>query len=244
MDETSSAFPDPPYFYTHFTAENLAALADLAPSKDLTPSTSSLPPSSPLHFLVPPPPPSNTYTTFQRLWTFPERHRTLADAEIPILYPPDLDAPSSPSNTSSTISSPQRVIALRRISKSILLAFLELVGIASINPSSADVDDKISDFRNLLFNAHHLINGYRSHHAREQLAELMEEQVKRVEEETAENWRLVGKVNEVLRAVGEVGKKAEEDEKREMENERKEAGGWEKADSVGWSLMEKEIMIV
>lgn len=113
----------------------------------------------------------------------------------------------------------------------------------SINPAGPDAAKKNEDFQNLLYNAHHLINGYRAHHAREQLADLMEEQVRRVEEETAENWRIVGKVEEVLRGVGETGRRVAEEERKEMEGGGGGDPGWAGQDEEGWGLIEKAVSV-
>lgn len=111
----------------------------------------------------------------------------------------------------------------------------------SVSPLGPDGTKKLEDFQNLLFNTHHLINGYRAHHAREQLADLMEEQVRRVEEEARENWRIVGKVEEALRGVGEVGRRVEEEEKVEMEGGGGGDEGWVGKDGEGWGLIERAV---
>ncbi|TGZ84263.1 MED7-domain-containing protein [Ascodesmis nigricans] len=186
-EEPSSAWPDAPYFYRHFTPENLSALSAL----NLPPNTTSLPPTipptSPLKFLLPPPlPPSNDYWAFGTHWTNPDAHPTLSSAGVTQLYPTSLD---------STLSSPQRIIELRRLSKSLLLAFLELVGIVSIAPDQ--YAEKLQDMETMLFNCHHLINQYRPHHAREQLCEMMEAQLERWVRKDEVGWEAI------LRAVKE-----------------------------------------
>lgn len=226
-DEPSSAWPDPPYFYRHFTPENLAAVSAL----NLPPDTHALPPSvpadSPLHFLIsPPPPPSNTYWAFGTHWTNPDAHPSLSSSGIPQLYPASLD---------TTLSSPTRIVELRRLSKSLLLAFLELVGIVSIAPDQ--YAEKLKDMETMLFNCHHLINQYRPHHAREQMCDMMEMQLERVLAETEENRRVTRRVDEVLRGVGEVGKRVKEEEQREREKEKKGEVGWRRRDEVGWGAV-------
>jgi mediator of RNA polymerase II transcription subunit 7 len=63
---------------------------------------------------------------------------------------------------------------LLKISKSLLLNFLEFVGILSVSPEQ--FESKVDDMRNLFINAHHLINIYRPHQARESLIMMLDEQ--------------------------------------------------------------------
>ena len=63
------------------------------------------------------------------------------------------------------------------ITRSILLNFLELVGILGVNPSHAA--DKTEHLQTLFYNIHDLINQYRPHQARESLVLMMEEQLDR-----------------------------------------------------------------
>lgn len=53
------------------------------------------------------------------------------------------------------------MLELRRLSKSLLLSFLELVGLLAVNPEQ--YADKTADIQTMLFNIHHLINQYRPH---------------------------------------------------------------------------------
>lgn len=70
---------------------------------------------------------------------------------------------------------------LMKISKSLLLNFLEFVGILSVSPEQYQA--KVEDLRNLFINAHHLLNLYRPHQARESLIMMMEEQLERSKDE-------------------------------------------------------------
>jgi mediator of RNA polymerase II transcription subunit 7 len=127
--QTLSAFPDPPNFYTHFTPANLAALRSHRQSLNLGPTdavpASSLPASSPLHYLLPPPPPaSGSYWSFSEFWQTPERHPSLEENGITRLY----------SEADEEVAGANRVVELRRLSKSLLLSFLELVGVMAVSP--------------------------------------------------------------------------------------------------------------
>lgn len=94
--------------------------------------------------------------------------------------------PSTPTEADrETPSQPPRpfnhAYYLLKISKSLLLNFLEFVGVLSVAPEQFQA--KVDDLRNLFINAHHLLNLYRPHQARESLIMMMEEQLKRSREE-------------------------------------------------------------
>lgn len=75
--------------------------------------------------------------------------------------------------------------------------------ILATNP--ADYAAKWDDLRDLFLNAHHLINEYRPHQARESLILLMEEQVRRGREEVRGVKEIRERVEGVLRGLGDVG---------------------------------------
>lgn len=85
---------------------------------------------------------------------------------------------------------------LTKIAKSLLLNFLEFVGVLSICPEQ--FESKIEDLRNLFINAHHLLNLYRPHQARESLILMMEEQLQKSREEIQEMDNMKGRVEEFL----------------------------------------------
>lgn len=85
---------------------------------------------------------------------------------------------------------------LLKISKSLLLNFLEFVGILSVAPEQ--FEPKLEDLRNLFINAHHLLNLYRPHQARESLILMMEEQLDRTREEIREMDRLKDRIEQLL----------------------------------------------
>lgn len=95
---------------------------------------------------------------------------SLADGGITQLYPAS-DDHNDPA--SSRLDPSPHLLAL---SRSILLNFLELVGILSVDPTHHA--EKIEHIQTLYFNVHHLINQYRPHQARESLILMMEEQIK------------------------------------------------------------------
>jgi mediator of RNA polymerase II transcription subunit 7 len=70
-----------------------------------------------------------------------------------------------------------RAFYLKKTIRSILLNFLELITILADDPAQAP--PKIQDMTILFLNAHHMINEYRPHQARETLIFMMEAQVER-----------------------------------------------------------------
>ncbi|KAI5778417.1 MED7 protein-domain-containing protein [Geopyxis carbonaria] len=202
MAEPTSAFPDPPPFYKHFTPENLTA------HKSRTATSTPLPPDSPLSYLTPPPlPPSGSYRTFGEHWTFPARHPTLEENGIPRLYDASAASPSSPT----------RMIELRRLTKSMLLSYLELVGVLGFAPG--EFGAKTKDIQDILYNIHHLINQYRPHQARETLCLLMEAQLERTRRQTERDRAAVRAVEEALLEVAAGAERIREEERREKEEE-------------------------
>jgi len=90
------------------------------------------------------------------------------------------------------------------------LNFLELVGILSVNPEQWV--PKWEDLNTLFRNAHHLINEYRPHQARETLIAMMEDQLERKKAEVEGVLKMKDKVDSVLAELGEL--KAETLEER------------------------------
>lgn len=89
---------------------------------------------------------------------------------------------------------------LRKVAKSILLNFLELVGILASDPSQ--FGPKIDHFNALFFNAHHLINEYRPHQARETIILLMEERLERQKLEIEMIRKTKAKAEQLLASLG------------------------------------------
>lgn len=99
---------------------------------------------------------------------------------------------------------------LLKISKSLLLNFLELAGILSIVPEQHE--PKLKDIRNLFVNAHHLLNLYRPHQSRESLIALMEEQLEKAREEIQEMDEMKAHVETYLRELEAEGRNVSQTE--------------------------------
>ncbi|KAL4937180.1 mediator of RNA polymerase II transcription subunit 7 [Aspergillus oleicola] len=203
----NTAFAPPPPLWKHFTPENLQKLENIKKEqskgedgnpkrKDWSPAelrTLTVPPE--LRFLVPPEIPSKQYSVFGEAQNLSTALPSLEEQGITQLYPSD-PKPSANSESASQPAQPlNHAYYLFKISKSLLLNFLEFVGILSVAPDQ--FEPKVEDIRNLFINAHHLLNLYRPHQARESLIMMMEEQLSRTKEEI----QLMDKLKEELTTV-------------------------------------------
>ncbi|KAK6512277.1 Mediator of RNA polymerase II transcription subunit 7 [Arthrobotrys musiformis] len=187
----ASLFPAPPTFYTHFTPANQEKLKEfqtaIKTDGDDQDASKELP--AELVCLIPPKPPTDKYQSFGQIWTLPERHPTLQELNIPQLFP-------EPNNESYNVDRAQE---LRRLSKSLLLNYLELVGIMGISPE--EYAEKVYHLRIHLINIHELINNYRPHQARETLISMMEEQLEKSRQETEDNKKACAKIRTLLASL-------------------------------------------
>ncbi|EXJ89489.1 hypothetical protein A1O3_02556 [Capronia epimyces CBS 606.96] len=176
-------FPAPPPFWKHFTVANEEQL------KKSETAEGSLP--LPLAYLRPPPPPPDSaeyYTTFgQKQVVDPTRPSSLPRDQL--LFNPD-----DPNLNHAVI--------LSRLTKSLLLNFLELTSILSLDPTKHA--EKMEDIRQLVLNIHVVINVYRPHQARESVKELLEAVLENGQREIEECDRLKERVDEFLGNVGEL----------------------------------------
>ncbi|KAI9826607.1 MAG: Mediator of RNA polymerase II transcription subunit 7 [Thelocarpon impressellum] len=207
---TLSAFPAPPPFYKHFSPDNLERLKELQEVESTSAGApADIPPE--LRFLVPPvPPETGNYRCFNDIYHIEDTLPSLSASQIEQLYP---STPPPSSNNPAPSLTPERnasrAFYLTKIAQSLLLNFLELVGILSVDPSQ--YAPKIHDLRTLFLNAHHLLNEYRPHQARESLALRMQEQLDRCRAETRAIRDAKARVEAVLENLrSEVEEGAEE----------------------------------
>ena len=162
--------PNPPNFYKQFTKENVARLDELrkAQGRDHM-SPLNLP--TELRYLVPPSPPADdgVYRLFGQPRTTRDFLATLDEQGIRQLYPQTSD------NDTSSDWTLDRGYHLKTLTRSIMLSFLELVGILSLRP--AESQRKQEEIKTMYLNALHLINEYRPHQARESLILRMEDDI-------------------------------------------------------------------
>ncbi|TVY81943.1 Mediator of RNA polymerase II transcription subunit [Lachnellula suecica] len=181
----AAAFPAPPPFWQSFTPEHIESISKLRRAAGGTESKApDVPPKLPvrllelpseLRFLQPPEPPTEgIYRCFGDAYNLKDPLPTLEELGETQLYTP----PSTPEHGKKT----DRAFILKRLAKSLLLNFLELVGIMSTSPEG--YAEKLSDLRTLSINFHHLLNEYRPHQARESLILMMQDQLERSRAET------------------------------------------------------------
>jgi len=177
-----------------------------------------------VRYLIPPEPPAEDeeYTVFQQatkvraqdefdqivewigtqLWNEDMDFGLLKGWKYEQLYP-------SPSTSWSSLD---RQNYLFRFLRSIILAFVELLGIMAADPMSEQKDEKMRDILTLVLNMHALINEYRPHQARETLIRLMEQQVETKRAEVEGVKRMAGKVKETLEGFEREAPKLASDE--------------------------------
>ncbi|ORX93585.1 MED7 protein-domain-containing protein [Clohesyomyces aquaticus] len=203
----SSFFPLPPPFYKQFTTENQKRLQDFKEAEgiygeaDTSPSLSAdqilkLPPE--LRFLVPPEPPAedNEFRVFGETSLINKAAPTLPDWGYEQLYPsPPTPAPGEDPSIQSEWSL-NRAEYLQRLIRSILLKFLELLGVMSRDPTKWR--DAMTDIGTMGANMHALINEYREHQMRETLILLMEDQLDKKRAEVDGVGKMKQKVEETL----------------------------------------------
>ncbi|KAL4924193.1 mediator complex subunit MED7 [Aspergillus undulatus] len=210
----NTAFAPPPPLWKYFTPENVQKLEEIKKQaskedgkplkKDWSPSevrSLTVPPE--LRFLVPPEIPSEQYSVFGEVQNLSTALPSLEEQGITQLYPSS-PKPGANGETAAQPAQPlNHAYYLLKISKSLLLNFLEFVGILSVAPDQ--FEPKIEDIRNLFINAHHLLNLYRPHQARESLIMMMEEQLSRTKEEIQQMDKLKEELNAVLNQLAAEG---------------------------------------
>lgn len=132
--------------------------------------------------------------------------RSLKEQNIEQLYPSPPTSPSAQPGSAQEVGTEwtlDRAVYLKKMAKSILLNFLELVGMLSVDPSQ--YAQKTNDLTTLFINCHHLINEYRPHQARETLIMMMEEQLARKRKEIEDIRVMKAKVEALLDGSGKSG---------------------------------------
>ncbi|KAJ5780108.1 Mediator complex subunit Med7 [Penicillium paradoxum] len=244
----NTAFAPPPPLWKHFTRENIDKLdeikAEASKGEDGRPNKKkqwtsaelrALELPSELRYLVPPNIPDGQYSVFGELQTLSTALPSLQEQGIEQLYP----EPSTADDSSQPSPPLNHAYYLLKISKSLLLNFLEFVGVLSVSPEQ--FESKVEDLRNLFINAHHLLNLYRPHQARESLIMMMEEQLKHSREEMNQMDKVKAEVESVLEQLQLEGTRADA-ARLEQDTDHAKALR-EKADEHSrliWDLLDKE----
>ncbi|KAI9886101.1 MAG: adenylosuccinase ade13 [Watsoniomyces obsoletus] len=198
----SSAFPAPPPFWKHFTTENVARVKEIQQQSGVNDEEENVDDNIPteLRYLIPPKPPiSGTYRSFGATYNVVDTLPSLEEQGIEQLYPSPSDPDSVNTDATQSEWTHDRAFYLQKIAKSLLLNFMELVGVLSVDPSQ--YGKKVEDLRTLFINAHHLLNEYRPHQARETLIQMMQQQLQRSRAETEGIRRMKKRVEEVLEGI-------------------------------------------
>ena len=181
-------FPAPPPFWRHFTTANEEELKKIESSSD-----EQVKQKLPLHlvYLHPPPPPAPSaehYTIFgQNQVIDPTKLSSLPTEQL--LFNPD-------------DSNLNHALLLSKLTKSLLLNFLELTSVLSLDPTK--FEEKMDDIRQLLLNIHVLINIYRPHQARESVKEMLEGILEDGQREIDECDSLKQRIDSFLADVGKL----------------------------------------
>lgn len=176
-DIISSLYPPPPPYFKYFTDENLSKLEtwknkgqddmqlDKTDLEQANEYEDNKPPGE-LKFLVPPKQPdSDHYRGFGNLWSFEDKLPGLKELGWTQLYKDD----------DELITSNTKIVELHKLMDSLLLNFLELIGVVSIDPQQFHY--KIEDLKLILININHILNTYRPHQSRESLIMLLRKQI-------------------------------------------------------------------
>ena len=109
----------------------------------------------------------------------------------------------------------------------------------SVSPEQ--FESKVEDLRNLFINAHHLLNLYRPHQARESLIMMMEEQLNHSREEMRQMDKVKAEVESVLEQLQAEGSRVSATGSEDDTDQAKALK--EKADEHSrliWDLLDKE----
>lgn len=112
-----------------------------------------------------------------------------------------LGAPIPPASAEKDAHA-SKVFELKKLSKSLLLNFLELAGILAINPG--DAADKLADLQTIFFNMHQHINEWRPHQTREALISMLQAQLERTRNETRALHEVTDSVRKTLVGLADV----------------------------------------
>ncbi|KAI5866027.1 MED7-domain-containing protein [Durotheca rogersii] len=200
VQQSSSTWPPPPPFWQAFTPENIARIeksrqqqAEREGVEDASNVRLHDLPRE-LRALQPPLEPADgEWRVFGDKYRLVDELPKLEDMQIRRLFP-------NPEDRDRDGKHFDRALILKRLAKSLLLNFLELMGLFAINPEAAQ--DKITDIRDMFINFHHLINEYRPHQARESLISMMQAQLDRTRAETNAIRDAKDKTERIMEGLG------------------------------------------
>ncbi|KAI2617761.1 MED7-domain-containing protein [Hypoxylon sp. NC1633] len=231
--QVSSTWPSPPPFWRDFTPDNIERINELrieqAEKEGIKDSSQIRIPDLPreLRNLQPPVEPADgVWRVFGDTYRLKDELPRLEDMGIRRLFP-------NPEERDTNGQHLDRVLILKRLAKSLLLNFLEFVGLLSINVEAGE--EKLNDIRDLFINFHHLINEYRPHQARESLISMMQAQLDRTRAETNAIRDAKDKAERIMEGLGSL--KVEEELVISLTTPKKKES-WGSADEVWTSVSE------
>ncbi len=192
----SSLYPAPPPYIKFFTESNVDKLPDYVKERPAPVETTSDEPviMNELEYLIPPAmPKSQQYRAFGSVWQIKDTLPDLESMGITQLYKKSKDG--------EVTNYQYKIQELRRLLKSLLLNYLELVSVLTIDPSLYEA--KVEHIRTILINIHHLLNEYRPHQSRESLIMLLEEQLEYKKEEIKKIEKTCEQVTQKLKQIQE-----------------------------------------
>lgn len=227
QNDISALYPPPPPYIKFFTNENINKLPEYIKKKETSASnTNDADPDgknahiekikNELDFLIPPSmPTTGQYRAFGNVWQVKDELPNLEQMGIKQLYNAATKQPHDNENVGKEetmegkieeekgeVSIYQyKIQELKKMMKSLLLNYLELVSVLSVNPSLYET--KVDNIRTILVNIHHLLNEYRPHQSRESLIMLLEEQVEYKKQEIKKIEEVCDVVRKKLKSIQE-----------------------------------------
>jgi len=191
----SALYPPPPPYLKFFTSKNVEKLKELRETKSDEEIHQQVK-GTELQFLIPPTKPEGeSYRSFGSVWSFKDKFIDLKASGIQQLYPNFI----SEENDQDEVFSHERLTEMKKMTKSLLLNFLELLGIVAKNPSYAN--QKIEHIRIILINLHYLLNSYRLHQSREILILEMESKIQQDKAEIENIETVCARIEEKVRTL-------------------------------------------
>ncbi|ORX78719.1 MED7-domain-containing protein [Anaeromyces robustus] len=161
----SELYPPPPVFYLNYTDENIKLREEALKSASSATLAATIQQQD-FSFLDPPKPlTTGTFTVFGMTKPITEEIQLLKNYQIPQLYPDEVEGTE------------EYIKILKKLNHSLLFNYVELLKTLSRAPE--DFRTNIDNIRLILINMHHILNGCRTHQARDTIKLMLEQQINR-----------------------------------------------------------------